>query len=103
MLTSPGVLLFAGLTVVTLVAERSLTSSVLSGSATLRGGALVPAWGGAGSLWHEYLAGYHDTGVGSAASTPPYVGVMAVLATLLGGKPWLATDLLLLGCVPGAG
>ena len=102
-LTSPGVLLFAGLTVVTLVAERSLTSSVLSGSATLGGGALVPAWGGAGSLWHEYLAGYHDTGVGSAASTPPYVGVMAVLATLLGGKPWLATDLLLLGCVPAAG
>ena len=102
-LASPGVLLFAGLAVVTLVAERSLTGSVLSGSATLGGGALVPAWGGAGSLWHEYLAGYHDTGIGSAASTPPYVGVMAALATLLGGKPWLATDLLLLGCVPAAG
>ena len=28
---------------------------------------------------------------------------MAVLATLLGGKPWLATDVLLLGCVPAAG
>ncbi|MGH3233365.1 MAG: glycosyltransferase family 2 protein, partial [Streptosporangiaceae bacterium] len=102
-LTSPGVLLFAGLAVVALVAERSLTGSVLSGSATLGGGALVPAWGGAGSLWHEYLAGYHDTGIGSAASTPAYVGVMAALATLLGGKPWLATDLLLLGCVPAAG
>ncbi len=102
-LTSPGVLLFAGLAVVTLVAVRSLTSSVLSGSATLGGGALVPAWGGAGSLWHEYLAGYHDTGIGSAASTPPYIGVMAALATLLGGKPWLATDLLLFGCVPAAG
>ena len=102
-LTSPGVLLFAGLAVVALVAERSLTGSVLSGSATLAGGALVPAWGGAGSLWHEYLAGYHDTGIGSAASTPPYVGVMAVLATLLGGRPWLATDVLLLGGVPAAG
>ena len=102
-LTSPGVLLFAALAVVALVAERSLTGSVLSGSATLGGGTLVPAWGGAGNLWHEYLAGYHDTGIGSAASAPPYVGVMAVLATLLGGKPWLATDVLLLGCVPAAG
>ncbi len=102
-LTSPGFLLFAGLAVIALVAERSLTGSVLSGSATLGGGALVPAWGGAGSLWHEYLAGYHDTGMGSAASTPPYVGVMAALATMLGGKPWLATDVLVLGCVPAAG
>ena len=102
-LTSPGVLLFAGLAVVALVAERALTGSVLSGSATLGGGVLVPAWGGAGSLWQEYLAGYHDTGIGSAASAPPYVGVMAVLATLLGGKPWLATDVLLLGGVPAAG
>jgi len=102
-LTSPGVLLFAGLAVVALVAERSLSGSVLSGSGPLGGGALVPAWTGAGGLWHEYLAGYHDTGIGSAASTPAYVGVMAVLATLFGGKPWLATDVLLLGGVPLAG
>ncbi len=102
-LTSPGVLLFVGLAVIALVAERSLTSSVLSGSATLGGGVLVPAWGGAGHLWHEYLAGYHDTGIGSAASAPPYIAVIAALATLFGGKPWLATDVLLLGCVPAAG
>ncbi len=102
-LTSPGVLLFAGLAVVALVAERSLTGSVLSGSATLGGGTLVPPWGGAGRLWHEYLAGYHDTGIGSAASTPAYVGALAALATASGGKPWLATDVLLLGCVPLAG
>ena len=102
-LTSPGVLLVAALAVVALVAERSLTGSVLSGSATFGGGALVPAYSGAGSLWHEYLAGYHDTGIGSAASTPPYVAVLAALATLFGGKPWLATDVLLLGCVPLAG
>jgi len=102
-LTSPGVLLFAGLAVVALVAERSLTGSVLSGSATFGGGALVPPYSGAGSLWHEYLAGYHDTGIGSSASTPAYVAVLAALATLFGGKPWLATDVLLLGCVPLAG
>jgi GT2 family glycosyltransferase len=102
-LTHPGVLLVVGLAVVALVAARSLTGSALTGSGTLGGGALIPAWGGSGGLWHEYLAGYHDVGVGSAASTPPYVGVMAVLATVLGGKPWLAVDVLLLGCVPAAG
>ncbi|HMH35917.1 MAG TPA: glycosyltransferase family 2 protein, partial [Streptosporangiaceae bacterium] len=101
--TSPGVLLFVGLAVVALVAERSLTGSVLSGSATFGGGVLVPSYSGAGSLWHEYLAGYHDTGIGSAASTPAYVAVLAALSTLIGGKPWLVTDVLLLGCVPLAG
>jgi GT2 family glycosyltransferase len=102
-LTSPGVLLLAGLLVVALVAERSLAGSVLSGSGTLAGGALTPAWGGASDLWHEYLAGYHDAGVGSTVSTPPYIGVLAALATLFGGKPWLAVDVLLFGCVPAAG
>jgi GT2 family glycosyltransferase len=102
-LTSPGVLLFAGLAVVALVAERSLTGSVITGSGTLSGGALVPAWGTAGDLWREYLAGYHDAGIGSTASTPPYVGVVAALATVLGSRPWLAVDVLLFGCVPAAG
>jgi GT2 family glycosyltransferase len=102
-LTSPGVLLVAGLILVALVAERSLAGSVLTGSGTLSGGALVPAWGGASDLWREYLAGYHGAGLGSAASTPPYIAVLAVLATLLAGKPWLAVDVLLLGCVPAAG
>ena len=102
-LTSPGVLLCAGLTLIALVAERSLAGSVLTGSGTLSGGALVPAWGGASDLWREYLAGYHDAGLGSAASTPPYAGVMAVLATLLAGKPWLAVDVVLFASVPAAG
>jgi hypothetical protein len=98
LLTSPGVLLFLTLTVVALVAERSLL-----GGTPLGGGALVPAWGGASGLWQEYLQGFHTVSIGTAASTPPYVAVIAVLATLLGGKPWLAVDLILLGCVPLAG
>ena len=102
-LTSPGVLLAAGLTLVALVAERSLAGSVLSGSGTLAGGELVPAWGGASDLWREYLAGYHDAGMGSAASAPPYIGLMAALATVAAGKPWLAVDAVLFGCVPAAG
>jgi GT2 family glycosyltransferase len=101
--TSPGVLLCVGLTLIALVAERSLVGSVVTGSGTLSGGVLVPAWGGASDLWREYLAGYHDAGLGSAASTPPYIGVMAVLATVLAGKPWLAVDVLLFASVPAAG
>ena len=97
-LTNPGVLLFLALTVVALVAERSLL-----GSGPLGGGVLLPAWGGAAGLWHEYLQGFHPVGIGSADSAPPYLAVVAVLATLLGGKPWLAVDVILLGCVPLAG
>jgi len=98
LLTSPGVLLFLTLTVVALVAERSLL-----GTMPLGGGALVPAWGGASDLWREYLQGFHPMSIGTAANTPPYVAVIAILATLLGGKPWLAVDLILLGCIPLAG
>ncbi len=98
LLTRPGVLLFLTLTVIALAAERSL----LRGT-PLGGGALVPAWGGVSGLWQEYLQGFHPASIGTAASTPPYVAVIAVLATLLGGKPWLAVDLILIGCVPLAG
>src|SRR5205807_7177275 len=98
-----GVLVFLGVAVITVVAERALIGDLLRGSGTLAGGALVPAWGGASDLWREYLAGYHAYGAGSAASTPPYVAVVAAVATVLGGKPWLAVDVLLLGAVPLAG
>ncbi|MBO0804880.1 MAG: glycosyltransferase [Nocardiopsaceae bacterium] len=94
----PGVQLIVALTLVALVAERRLL-----GSSPLGGGALVPAWGGAPALWSEYLAGFHAVGLGSAASAPPYLAVVAALATVLGGQAWLAVDVLLLGCVPLAG
>ena len=97
-MTSPGVLTVAVLMVIALVAERSLL-----GNGPLGGGALVPAWGGASGLWQEYLAGFHTAGVGSAAPAPPYVALLAAVATVLGGKPWLAVDVLLLGSVPLAG
>ena len=97
-LTSPAVLLLAGLTVVALVAERRLL-----GGGPLGGGALIPPWGGASGLWRQYLQSFHPTGVGSGSSAPPYLAVIAMLATILGGKPWLAIDVILLGCVPLAG
>jgi GT2 family glycosyltransferase len=97
-LANPGVRLVAALTVIALVAERRLL-----GAGTLGGGALVPAWASAGSLWQTYLAGFHATGIGSSAIAPPYLAMVAALATVLAGKTWLAVDVLLLGCVPLAG
>ena len=88
LLTNPGVLLFLAAHRDRLVAERSLLSAQ-----PLGGGALVPAWGGASSLWREYLQGFHPAGIGSAASTPPYVAVIALLATVLAASPgWPSTS-----------
>jgi GT2 family glycosyltransferase len=97
-LSSPSVLLVIALTIIAVVAERSLI-----GSGPLGGGGLVPAWGGASGLWQDYLQGFHPSGLGSSTSVPPYLAIVAVVATLLGGKPWLAVDVILLGCVPLAG
>jgi GT2 family glycosyltransferase len=98
LLTRPGVLLVLGLIAVTIGAERSVITS-----GTLGGGALIPAFEGASSLWGQFLQAYHPIGVGSASAGPPYVGLVALLATVLLGKAWLAVDVLLLGCVPLAG
>ena len=98
LLTRPGVLLVIGLVAVTIAAERRVITS-----GTLGGGALLPAWEGASGLWSQFLQAYHPVGIGSAAYGPPYLGVLAVLATVLLGKTWLAVDVLLLGCVPLAG
>ncbi|HEY2506719.1 MAG TPA: glycosyltransferase [Streptosporangiaceae bacterium] len=97
-LTRPGVLLMIGLIAITIAAERS----VITGG-TLGGGALLPAWEGASSLWSQFLQAFHPSGVGSTSTGLPYVGFVAVLATIFGGKAWLAIDVLLLGSVPLAG
>ncbi|WP_046471474.1 glycosyltransferase family 2 protein [Allosalinactinospora lopnorensis] len=98
LLSRPGVLLVLTLTIVALIAERSL----LLGE-RLAGGALPPVPGEAADLWTIYLAGWHDIGIGSSAAAPPYVGLLAALSTATFGKPWLAVMLILVGCVPLAG
>ncbi len=98
LLTSPTLLTLIALIVVAVVACRSLI-----GSGPLGGGSLIPAWGGASDLWSTYLQSFHPSGLGSSASTPSYIAVLAVLSTVLLGKPWLAIDVLLIGCVPLAG
>jgi GT2 family glycosyltransferase len=97
-LTSPVVLLLLALLIVTGIAERRLL-----GAGSLGGGALLPATTGASGLWHQYVQAFHPSGVGSSSTAPPYLAVVAALATVLAGKAWLAVDVLLLGSVPIAG
>jgi GT2 family glycosyltransferase len=98
-LRRPAVLMTLALTAVAMVAERDLIAT----GGRLGGGALVPAWGGASDLWAQYTSGWHPVGLGSGSGSPPYAGVLAVLSTILFGKPWLAVLTVLLGSVPLAG
>ncbi|QMU75306.1 glycosyltransferase [Streptacidiphilus sp. PB12-B1b] len=94
----PAPVLFAGLLLITLVACRNLI-----GTGALYGGALLPTPGGAGDLWQQYAATWQANGVGSAGGAPPYLGVLAALATLTFGNPSLAVGLVLILAVPLAG
>ena len=96
-LTRPGVLVATGLTVLTLLAVRSLV-----GSGRLTGGALLPAQDGVSALWAFYTTSWHGVGLGSPTAAPPYTAVVATLAGVL-RSPSLAVDVLLLGSVPLAG
>ncbi|WP_169986273.1 glycosyltransferase family 2 protein [Microbispora sp. H10836] len=99
---SPVVMLGLILAAITLAAERTLLSGLLSGG-HLGGGALVPVTGGASDLWRLYVEDHHGTGLGSQTWAPPYVAVLAGLSAVALGKVWLAVGVVLLGCVPLAG
>lgn len=94
----PGPMLVIGLTVITIIAERSLLFGDL-----LAGGALPAVAGNAADLWNLYLSAHPDIGVGTDGPVPPYVGVLALLSTVTLGQPWVAVMVILLGCVPLAG
>ncbi|MCW2600320.1 MAG: conserved rane protein of unknown function [Frankiales bacterium] len=96
----PGVLLFVGLTLVSLTAERAVLPFQ---GGLLSGGTLLRAPQGAEDLWNSYLAAWHDLTVGTGSAAPPGTAALAALSTLLLGKPWLAVDVLLLASVPLAG
>ncbi|MFD7923621.1 glycosyltransferase [Streptomyces sp. NPDC059740] len=95
---APAPVLFLVLLLVSLIACRSLL-----GSGSLAGGALLPAPAGVGDLWASYLQSWHTVGVGSTASAPPYLAVLALVATLCGGSTALALTLLMVFSVPLAG
>ncbi|MES4892879.1 glycosyltransferase [Streptomyces sp. NPDC096012] len=94
----PGPLLFLVLLLVSLVACRGLL-----GGGALTGGALLPAPAGAGDLWSRYLDAWHSVGTGGTPAAPPYLAIVATLASLLLGSTGLAVTVLLVCSVPLAG
>ncbi|MGW4440704.1 glycosyltransferase [Streptomyces sp. NPDC004596] len=94
----PGPVLFLGLLLVSLVACRALL-----GGGALAGGALLPAPASAGDLWSRYLDAWHPVGAGGTAAAPPYLAIVATLASILFGSTGLAVTVLLVCSVPLAG
>ncbi|MGH3416506.1 MAG: family 2 glycosyl transferase, partial [Actinocrinis sp.] len=98
LIRNPIIAVGGGLLLISLIAARSL---LVGGS--LSGGALLPTPGGSSDLWSTYFAGWHGVGLGSTSSAPPYLAVVAILATVLFGKASWAVSVLLIGSVPFAG
>ena len=98
LIRNPIIAVGGGLTLIALIAGRTL----LAGG-VLAGGALLPTPGGASDLWSAYAAGWHSVGLGTTSYSPPYLGLLAIVATLLFGKASWAVSVLLIGSVPLAG
>ncbi|MGW7351236.1 glycosyltransferase family 2 protein [Streptomyces sp. NPDC054784] len=94
----PAPLLFAVLLLVSLVACRGLL-----GGGALAGGALLPAPADASDLWARVTESWHAVGVGGTGSAPPYLAIVAAVATLFLGSTGSALTLLLVCSVPLAG
>ncbi|PSK49143.1 hypothetical protein B0E38_05953 [Streptomyces sp. 111WW2] len=94
----PGPVLFLILLLVSLAACRALL-----GGGALAGGALLPVPAGAGELWSRYVDAWHMVGTGGTASAPPYLAIVATVASLLLGSTGLAVTLLMVCSVPLAG
>ncbi|MFD7710939.1 glycosyltransferase family 2 protein [Streptomyces sp. NPDC059786] len=94
----PGPMLFVVLLFVSLIACRALL-----GGGALAGGALLPAPADSSELWSRYLDGWHPVGAGGTRSAPPYIALVALLASLLLGSTGLAVTVLLVCSVPLAG
>ncbi len=95
----PGFLLFAALTVFSVVATRMLWF----GDGVLQGGALLPAPWGAGDVWDSYTQAWHDVMTGSSTPSSPYLMIVFAVSAILLGKAPLAVSVLLLLSIPLAG
>ncbi|QFQ97887.1 glycosyltransferase [Streptomyces phaeolivaceus] len=95
---APGPLLFTLLLLASLVACRALF-----GGGALAGGTLLPAPADSAELWSRYLDGWHPVGAGGAEAAPPYLAIVAMLASVLFGSAGLAVTVLLVASVPLAG
>ncbi|MFI6008604.1 glycosyltransferase family 2 protein [Streptomyces sp. NPDC051243] len=95
---NPGPMLFLVLLFVSLIACRELL-----GGGALAGGALLPAPADSAELWSRYLDAWHPVGAGDTPSAPPYLAIVAMLASTLLGSTGLAVTILLVCSVPLAG
>ncbi|MET8946918.1 glycosyltransferase [Streptomyces sp. NPDC004542] len=94
----PGPVLFLVLLLVSFAACRNLL-----GGGALAGGALLPAPADSGELWSRYLDAWHPVGAGGTPSAPPYLAIVAMLASAFLGSTGLAVTVLLVCSVPLAG
>ncbi|MGW3172771.1 glycosyltransferase [Streptomyces sp. NPDC001153] len=94
----PGPVLFLVLLLISLAACRALL-----GGGALGGGALLPAPAGAGDLWSRFADSWHPVGAGGTPAGPPYLAIVATLATILFGSTGLAMTVLMVASVPLAG
>ncbi|MEO3979008.1 glycosyltransferase family 2 protein [Streptomyces sp. CAU 1734] len=94
----PAPVLFALLLVVSVVACRGLF-----GSGSLAGGALLAAPDDVSVLWARHADNWQPIGSGGTWTAPPYLAVLAALATLFLGSTGLALTVLLVCSVPLAG
>ncbi|MFF4400730.1 glycosyltransferase [Streptomyces sp. NPDC001480] len=94
----PGPVLFLVLLLVSFAACRNLL-----GGGALSGGALLPAPAGSGELWSRYLDAWHPVGSGGTPSAPPYLALVAMLASAFLGSTGLAVTVLMVFSVPLAG
>ncbi|OEV09749.1 glycosyltransferase family 2 protein, partial [Streptomyces nanshensis] len=94
----PGPVLFAVLLLVSLIACRQLL-----GGGALAGGALLPAPADVADLWGRFADGWHPVGIGGTQTAPPYLAIVAGVATVFFGSTGFALTLLLVCSVPLAG
>ncbi len=89
LLGKPEVAGFIFLTIITLIASRNRLGALI-------GGALATSPDGARDLWRSYFDSWHLVGMGSAQASPPWIAILAILASILFGKAQLLITLLFL-------
>ena len=89
LIRKPEVAGFILLAVITLIASRNRLGPLI-------GGALPASPSGAQDLWRSYFESWHQVGMGSSTATPPWIAILAILATVLFGKAPLLITLLFL-------
>lgn len=89
LLGKPEVAGFIFLAIITLISSRNRLGALI-------GGALATSPDGARDLWGSYFDSWHMVGMGSAQASPPWMAILAILASILFGKAQLLITLLFL-------